>query len=750
MYKRLLIAATLSVAGATLLADEGMWRMDQLPIEAIERAYGVRLAKDDIARLQAAPVRILSGSSGGTGTFASANGLILTNHHVALDCIRTSTLAEQNQEGAENLIEEGFTATAPRDEVACKRFRVQIERSTRDVTGDLKAAVKPGMDIGAIQQARQTVRSDLERACRQQVGPNFTCSVTDFNSGARSLLITYEEFRDVRLVYAPEKQLGYFGGDEMNFRFPRYVSDISILRAYVGTDGSHGEYDAAHVPYRPAHYLRVSMAGLKEGDFTLVAGFPGNTNRYRESYSAVYNVRKGIPDQIQDLETELALLRKYASIDEKQQVVLQSRIFGLANTLKYQQDVLAALKASNVVGERQARERDFLAFLGTRPDLKAEYGGVLDAQAAVYANDVEANAELDAALNWMQRSSKLGYATGLYEFARERAKTSDRDREPQFQERNWPDVREALLDDDPVIAPLDEDLLTIGFERALALPEAKQIAAVRALRSRTSVPAGSPPQVARTLARAVLSGSTIDSVGVRKKLIEAPVSTFEASTDPAIVFARDLESSLEDQRRRVRILNEKILMNRSRFAAGLEAWRGTTVYPDANFTLRVSYGKAAGYTDLRKKPVPFATTFADLFTLAESRGNKGDFALPPKLLAWRKTTGDAAFKAKYAALPVNFVSTNDITGGNSGSSTLNRSLEIIGLIFDGNEEAMAGDWTYSGTSGRALSTDIRFALTIAREVHGAGWIVDELLNPDKAPAPTRAAGSKEPGDRTEP
>jgi hypothetical protein len=150
------------------------------------------------------------------------------------------------------------------------------------------------------------------------------------------------------------------------------------------------------------------------------------------------------------------------------------------------------------------------------------------------------------------------------------------------------------------------------------------------------------------------------------------------------------------------------------------------MYPDANFTLRVTYGKAAGYVS-RGKPVAFATTFGDFVKLAKARGNSGDFALPKKLQAWLDSTGTEAFNRKYASMPVDFVSTNDITGGNSGSATLNRSLEIVGLIFDGNEEAMAGDWTYTETAGRALSTDIRFALTIARDVHGAGWIVDELL-----------------------
>jgi hypothetical protein len=180
------------------------------------------------------------------------------------------------------------------------------------------------------------------------------------------------------------------------------------------------------------------------------------------------------------------------------------------------------------------------------------------------------------------------------------------------------------------------------------------------------------------------------------------------------------------------VLNEKILRNRSRFARGIQTWRGSTIYPDANFTLRGTYGKVSGVTDEKGMKIPFATRLGDMFVLAEKRGNTGDFALPPKLLAWRKAMGDAAFKAKYADMVVNFITTNDITGGNSGSSTLNRSLGIVGLIFDGNEGSMASDWSFNSTTGRALSTDIRFALTIAREVHGAGWVVDELLNPDRA------------------
>jgi len=718
-----IIAALCAVAGATVLADEGMWRIDQLPRDAIAQKYGVRLSDADLDRLRYAPVRLQAGGSGGTGTFASAHGLILTNHHVALDCIRTSTLAEQNKSSADNLIERGFTAKSMAEELPCKRFRAEVERSSRDVTKDVNAGVKPGMAIADVQRVRQAARSDLERACATEKGDNFSCDVVDFNSGAQSLLITYEEYKDIRLVYAPEKQLGYFGGDEMNFRFPRYVSDISILRAYVGRDGAHAEYDQAHVPVTPDHVLHVTMAGVTDGDFTLVSGNPGNTNRYRESYSASYNLRKGIPNQIEDLEMQLGLLRKYAAMKPEYQVALQSQMFGLANSLKYQKDVLAALKSTDVVAERQKREREFKAFLDARADLKKEFGGVLDAQAGVYANDVEANAELDAALGWFERSDVLNYAVGLIEFATERAKPSDRDRDPQFQQRNWPEVRAALLNDDPVIMPLEEDLLTIGFEKAIALPASQRIAAVTNVQKAAAGKGGAAAP--RALARAVLAGTAMPSVETRQKLIEASPSALQSSTDPAMTFARDFVAAIKDQRQRQRILNEKLLGNRSAFARGLAAMAAATgraMYPDANFTLRVTYGRAAGYTS-HGRAVPFATTFGDFVKLAQSRGNKGDFALPHALQTWLEQQS----AARYAAMPVDFVTTNDITGGNSGSATLNRSLEIVGLIFDGNEEAMAGDWTYSEVAGRALSTDIRFALTIAREVHGAGWIVDELL-----------------------
>lgn len=719
MKTRLVVIALLGAFGAVLTADEGMWRLDQLPLDAIQKTYGVRLTPADLARVQGAVVRI---SSGGTGTFASANGLILTNHHVALDCIRTSTLAEQAEGNADNLIETGFTAASMREELPCKRFRAQVEVSATDVTARVNAGISASTPIAEVQRMRQAARSDIERACARERGDDFTCAVTDFNSGARSLLIVYEDFKDIRLVYAPEKQLGYFGGDEMNFRFPRYVSDISILRAYVRKDGDHADYAETNVPATPAHFLPVTMAGVSDGDFTLVAGNPGNTNRYRMSFSADYNVRKGMPDQIQDFEGLLALYRKYAAMKPEYQVLLQEQIFGLANTLKYSKDLLASLQATHVVDARRQREREFTAFLGTRPELQREYGGVLDAQRAVYANDVEANADLDAAVNWLQQASVVGFATGLYEFGLERAKASDSEREPQFQERNWPRVRQALLVDDPLIVGLEVELLTRGLERALALKGDARIPAVTALAARV----GAGPS-AEAMAKAVIQGSSLASLDARKKLIDAPAAEIESSSDAGIVFARDLLPSIKAARQRVRILNEKLFQNRSRFAQGLAAWKGQAMYPDANFTLRGSYGKIAGYTDRQGKAVPFTTYFKDLFALAAARGDTGEFALPAKLKTWRQTVGDQAFASRYADQPVDFVSTNDITGGNSGSATLNRRLEIVGLIFDGNEEGMAGDWIYDETAGRALSTDIRFALTVAREVHGAGWIVDELL-----------------------
>lgn len=722
MKGRLLIVTLLVATAITLGADEGMWRIAQLPVDAIAQKYGVRLTPADLQRLQDAPVRILSGGGGGTGTFASPNGLILTNHHVALDCIRTSTLAEQNKGKADNLIEQGFTAKTTGDELACARFRVQIERSARDVTAELNADVKPGMPIPEIQQVRQRKRADLERTCKQEKGADFSCTVVDFNSGAWSQLITYEDFNDIRLVYAPEKQLGYFGGDEMNFRFPRYVSDISILRAYVGKDGSHGAYDAAHVPYTPAHHLHVTFDGVKDGDFTLVSGNPGATNRYRISESAIYNMKIGMPNQIRDLETELALLRKYAALKSDYQVLLQERIFGLANSLKYLRDVHAALGKGDVVAQQQAREQQFLAFLAKRPELQMEYGALFDEHRRFYATSVEANADLDSALDWIEKASAIGHAVTLYEFAQERAKASDRERDPQFQERNWSDLRQALLNEEPAIPELEEGLLTRAFEKALALPKERQIAAVTALAARAGT---SDP---RTLARSILGGTKIESLEVRKALVEAAPPAFEESKDPAVQFGRELLPTLRDRRSRLRVLNETLFQHRSKFARGLAEWKGQALYPDANFTLRVTYGKVAGYTSGAGKAVPFTTYFEDMFTLANERGNKGDFALPSALVAWRKKIGEAAFARKFARLPVDFVSTNDITGGNSGSATLNRRLEIVGLIFDGNEEAMASDWAYSGAAGRALSTDIRFALTIAREVHGAGRVVDELLS----------------------
>ena len=719
MSSRVVCAILGALAVAIASADEGMWRIGQLPLDAIAKRYGVELTPGDLERLQNAPIRI---SSGGTGTFASSNGLILTNHHVALDCIRTSTLAEQQKGREDNLIERGFTARTMGEELPCRRFRIQIERSSRDVTADVNAGVKAAMSMAQIQQVRQVKRAEMERACKQEKGASFTCSVVDFNSGAFSQLIVCEDFNDVRLVYAPEKQLGYFGGDEMNFRFPRYVSDISILRAYVGTDGSHGEFNAANVPYRPAHYLRVTLMGVKEGDVTFVAGNPGNTNRYRISTSAVYNTSRGMPRQIQELETELALLRKYAAAKPGNQVLLQERIFGLANTVKYTQDVLAALKTTDVARQQQNRERDFMEFLKARPQRQKEYRILFEDHRRLYATGVDANADLDAALDWLQKASVVNQATTLYEFAQERAKASDRERDPQFQERFWNDLRQALLDDEPLIAGLEEDVLAIGFERALKLPADRRIPAVQSLVTRAGT---SDP---RALARAVAGASKVASVDVRKTLLDAPPGAFEQSSDPAVVFAHDLLPTTRERRARTRVLNETLFQHRSKFARGLDEWKGKTLYPDANFTLRVSYGKVAGYRDRSGRPVPFTTTFSDMFALAQARGNSGEFEIPVSLRTWRQKIGESTFTERFANLPVDFVSTNDITGGNSGSATLNQRLEIVGLIFDSNEEAMASDWAYSEAAGRALSTDIRFALTIAREVHGAGWIVDELID----------------------
>ena len=368
-----------------------------------------------------------------------------------------------------------------------------------------------------------------------------------------------------------------------------------------------------------------------------------------------------------------------------------------------------------------------MAFVKSKPELQKEYGTLLEEHRQLYATAVLANSDLDAALDWLQKTSVVSYAATLYEFAEERAKSSDRERDPQFQERFWGDLKQVLLNDEPLIENLEADILAIGFERALALPADRQIPAVRSLvqRAGTSDP--------RALARAIVGASKLAALDVRKTLVEAAPAAFEQSTDPAIVFGRDLMPALRDLRQRTRVLNESLSQHRSKFARGLVAWKGTSMYPDANFTLRVTFGKVAGYTNPAGTRVPFTTRFGDMFALSQSWNNSGEFEMPAAVLAWRKKIGDAAFATRYANMPVDFVSTNDITGGSSGSAILNRRLEIVGLIFDGNEEAMASDWAYSEKAGRALSTDIRFALTIARDVHRAGWIVDELLATSGAP-----------------
>jgi hypothetical protein len=187
-----------------------------------------------------------------------------------------------------------------------------------------------------------------------------------------------------------------------------------------------------------------------------------------------------------------------------------------------------------------------------------------------------------------------------------------------------------------------------------------------------------------------------------------------------------MEPTLKERRQRVRVLNEKLFMNRARFSRGMVAWKGDDLYYDANFTLRAAFGEAKSYSNRAGEKVPLATRFEGMFRLAEERGNTGDFALPKALTAWKESLGDQAFKERYADMPVDFVTTNDTTGGNSGSAILDSQLRVVGLLFDGNEDSMASDWIYSETTGRAIATDIRFALTVAREVHGAGWIVDEL------------------------
>jgi hypothetical protein len=682
----LTIAAALYFGGP-VLADEGMWTFDNLPLKALKERYGFEPSKEWVEHLRSSAVRF---NNGGSGSFVSADGLVMTNHHVGAD-----TLAKLSTKD-KDYYKDGFAARSRDAEAKSPDLELNVLVGIEDVTDRVNAVVTKEMDDGQAAIARRGAMARIEKESLEKTGAR--SDVVTLYQGGKYSLYTYKKYTDVRLVFAPEFDIAFFGGDPDNFEFPRYDLDVCFFRAYE--DGK---------PAKPKHYLKWSANGSKEGDLTFVAGHPGRTSRLFTTAHLEYLREKSFPLLLGMLHDREAFLTEYSKKGEEQARQAKEELFSIQNSRKARMGGHKALKDETVMDRKRANEEALRSRIRGDAEKHGLYGAAWDKLAE--AQKVAHSIQLDYALyeqGYGLTSDLFGIARTVVRLAEEKPKPNS-DRLREYRDSALESLELTLFSTAPVYPKFEAARLAHGFEYWQKLrPDDPILGEI--LHGRTTEQA----------AEAMIRDSKLADVAVRKRLAADGLEAIKASDDPLIKLAllvdpkaRAVRKVREDKVEGVQTAQYALI------AKAIFADQGASVYPDATFTLRLAFGQVKGI-DLDGKHIPAYTTMGGAFEHAAKHGNKPPYELPP---SWLKAKAEHRFRL---ATPLNLITTADIIGGNSGSPVVNRDNEVVGLIFDGNIESLMLDFAYDDRVARAVSVDSRAIETALRSIYDADFLAREI------------------------
>ena len=679
------VAIFVCVGGLALLADEGMWTFDNPPRQLIKEKYGFELTDQWLEHVRLSSVRV---GNGGSGSFVSPDGLVFTNQHVGRDQVSKLSTAERN------LVRDGFYAATRDQELKCADLEINVLVSYEDVTKRVQGAVTAGASDAQAAELRRAEMAAIEKECATATG--LKCDLVTLYSGGEYWLYRNKKYTDIRLVFAPEEQIAYFGGDYDNFTYPRWNFDITFFRAY-----ENGQ------PAKTDHYLKWSTNGAAEGELVFVPGYPGSTARLLTVAQLQYQRDTGNPLQMAVLTARADALARYAKRGEEQERRSSATRLGLANSMKRLVGQQDGLKNPRIFQKKEQDESQLRARIAANPAWQQAYAPAFDAIAKAYV-DYPAYAKR-LAYSILTPSRLAGLASSLVRYAEEVQKPNAQ-RYPEFTEARLDGLKATLQSSAPVYSDMEEAQLAAWLDEA-----AKVLGPDDAF-----VRAALGGQPAETVAKAIMAVTTLGDPNVRKALVAGGPAAITASTDPLIALARRVEPVI----RQLRAWQEERIQSvetaaGTRIAQARFAVYGKTAYPDANFNLRLEYGTVSGY-DEDTTLVPFKTTFFGLYERAAAFGEKKPFDLPAR---WR----DGRSKLDLAT-PYNFVYTADTIGGNSGSPVINRAAEICGINFDSNLQKLPNRYLYidDAEGSRAVGVHSSGIIEGLKKLYGADALVREL------------------------
>jgi hypothetical protein len=670
----------------TALADEGMWPFNNVPRAEIKRKYGFDVTDAWLRRVQMSAVRF---NNGGSGSFVSADGLVLTNYHIVEDFVHELSTPQKDY------AKEGFVARSRAEEQKIPSLELNELISIEDVTERVNAAVKAETSAADAFSLRRASISDIEAESTKQTG--LRSDVVTLYQGGRYNLYRYKKYTDVRLVFAPEFQAAFFGGDPDNFNFPRFNIDMALVRVY-----ENGQ------PIKPENYLKWSTKGTKDGELVFVAGHPGSTSRLN-TVAHLEELREvSIPLIIRYLERREAVLKKYMAMGEEQTTEAQNELNSVQNSLKVYRGQLQGLQDKTLIERKRQSEDALRKAISADPKRQKEYGDAWDAIARAHkslASFAKERRFLDLAAAF--NTQLFGIARSLVRLAEENEKPNAQ-RLPEYTDARRASLELALYSATPIRTDLEKLKLADSLAFMVEAFGAENPLVKRVLDGKTP----------EARAAELIDGTKLKDPEFRRQLAAGGRQAIESSTDPMIVLARSIDKEAREVRKRY---EDEVTgverTNYSKIARALFETEGDKLYPDATFTLRLSYGAVKGYMENGKKVEPF-TTLGGLYERAAQFNQKFPYNLPPR---WMEKKAAVNLKT-----PFNFVSTNDIIGGNSGSPTINKDAELVGLIFDGNIQSLVGNFYYDESVNRAISVDSRGMLEVLRKVFNANEIANEL------------------------
>ena len=710
------LAATFSLSlSSSAIADEGMWQPHQLPeLESILKAKGLEIDVESISKLTEFPMNAVISLGGCTASFVSPKGLVVSNHHCVYGSVQYNSTPENN------ILENGFLAKSPAEDLpATPGSRVYVTETVTNVTDKVSKGIE---ELSGKARYDAIVKNEKALVAQCEADESYRCNVYSFHGGLEFYLIKSLEIKDVRLSYAPAMGVGKYGGDIDNWMWPRHTGDFGFYRAYVGKDGKPAEYSEDNVPYAPDSYLKVSAKGVQEGDFVMVTGYPGRTNRYRIATEVDNVFNDSYPKARVHNSKYVSLIEENSEDGSKARIAYESTIAGYNNYIKNYGSMIESFKKGTMLERKKQFEQELTQWINSDGERKEQYGSVLGELSELIAQSQE-HSERDRMLGYVHRSQMISTARRLYRLAYEKQKPNS-ERESGYQERDLPRIKAGLermtrrYD-----SKVDKAILLHFLELYAALPKEERFSDVDNV---FKVQNGFDKATQSALLDSMYEQSRLDNATVRNSLFEQSFSQLNQSQDPFVQYAKAIFKVMKAEEDKSKALAGKLQAARPELMSAIIAFnkaKNKPVYADANSTLRVTYGTVGGYSP---QDGLVATPFTSLEGLLAKNTDVEPFNAPKKLQEQIKAKLYGDYTGGMNTVPVNFLSNVDTTGGNSGSPTLNGKAELVGLLFDGVYESIIGDWDYNPELNRSIHVDSRYMLWVMDKVDNAQNLLDEM------------------------